>query len=73
MTVRSYGLRVLFEATTRRILCLLQLHAWGPQKMDEAGRFQTCSRCGKYRGSSKLGPDGYDAMPPEVPGSGTSI
>ena len=56
-----------------RLFCLLHLHSWGPPKQDEAGPFQTCHRCGKVRGSSKLGPDGYDAMPPEVPGAGSPM
>jgi hypothetical protein len=56
-----------------RLLCLLHLHSWGPQQVDEAGPFRTCGRCGKVRGSHKLGPEGYDAMPPDVPGSGVSL
>ncbi len=53
-----------------RVLCLLHLHLWGAQQVDEAGPFQICSRCGKVRGSSKLGPDGYDPMPPTLPDAG---
>ena len=53
-----------------RLLCLLQRHAWGPPKQDETGPFQVCTRCGKVRGSSKVGPDGYDRMPPPLPGGG---
>jgi hypothetical protein len=53
-----------------RVLCLLHLHAWGPPKVDEAGPFQTCARCGNVRGSSKVGPDGYDSQPPPMPDAG---
>lgn len=53
-----------------RLLCVLHLHSWGPRQMDEAGPYQSCTRCGKIRGSSKLGPDGYDAMPPPMPDAG---
>jgi hypothetical protein len=53
-----------------RVLCVLHLHLWGPQQVDEAGPFQTCTRCRKVRGSRKLGPDGYDRMPPPMPDGG---
>jgi hypothetical protein len=53
-----------------RVLCLLHRHSWGPQQVDEAGPFQTCTRCRKVRGSRKLGPDGYDRMPPPMPDGG---
>ncbi len=53
-----------------RILCFLHRHAWGEVRHDEAGPFQTCVRCRKVRGSGRLGPGGYDAMPPQVPGGG---
>ena len=52
-----------------RLLCLLHRHAWGAVKSDEAGPYQTCIRCNKVRNSHRLGPDGYDAMPPQVPPS----
>jgi hypothetical protein len=50
-----------------RLLCLLRRHAWGPVKTDEAGPYQTCTRCQKVRNSRRIGPGGYDAMPPQVP------
>lgn len=53
-----------------RLLCLLHLHAWGPVKQDEAGPYRTCTRCGSVRGSGKLGPDGYDRIPPPMPDAG---
>jgi hypothetical protein len=51
-------------------MCLLHLHSWGPHQVDEAVSFQTCTRCRKVRGSSKLGPEGYDPMPPPIPDAG---
>jgi hypothetical protein len=50
-----------------RILCLLGRHSWGPSKTDEAGPYRTCTRCGKFEKSSRIGPDGYDGMPPTTP------
>jgi hypothetical protein len=54
----------------KELLCVLHLHSWGPRQTDEAGPFQSCTRCGKIRGSSKLGSEGYDAMPPPMPDAG---
>jgi hypothetical protein len=56
-----------------RLLCLLQRHSWGPQQTDEAGPFQVCKRCRKVRGSHKLGPEGYDPMPPPMPDAGQGM
>jgi hypothetical protein len=50
-----------------RLLCLLNRHAWTDVKTDEAGPYQTCTRCHKVRNSHRLGPGGYEAMPPQVP------
>jgi hypothetical protein len=51
-----------------RLLCLLRRHSWGPFTSDEAGPYRTCTRCGKFWNSHRLGPDGYDRMPPTPPG-----
>lgn len=51
-----------------RILCLLRRHKWGPLQTDERRQYRVCDRCGKFEGSSKMGPDGYDEMPPQVIG-----
>ena len=53
-----------------RILCLVHRHAWGEMKTDEAGPYQTCVRCHKVKGSGRIGPNGYDSMPPQVPSGG---
>lgn len=51
-----------------RVLCILRRHKWGQVQIDERGRFRVCDRCGKFEGSAKMGPDGYDEMPPQVIG-----
>jgi hypothetical protein len=53
-----------------RLLCLLRRHSWGSIRSDEAGPFHTCTRCQKVKGSERLGPNGYDSMPPNYPGGG---
>jgi hypothetical protein len=53
-----------------RVLCLLRRHTWSETKTDEAGPYQTCVRCHRVRGSGRTGPQGYDSMPPQVPGTG---
>jgi hypothetical protein len=55
-----------------RLLCLLHRHAWGAFKSDEAGPYRTCTRCHKFWNSRRLGPDGYDRMPPPNPTAGGS-
>lgn len=51
-----------------RVLCILRRHRRGPAQFDERGRFRICDRCGKFEGSNRMGPDGYDEMPPPVIG-----
>jgi hypothetical protein len=53
-----------------RLLCFVHRHSWGAFKTDEAGPYRTCTRCGKFWNSHKLGPGGYDGMPPNTPGGG---
>jgi hypothetical protein len=53
-----------------RILCFVHRHAWGEIKTDEAGPYQSCMRCQKIKGSSGMGSNGYDSMPPQVPAAG---
>ena len=51
-----------------RLLCFVHRHDWGVAKSDEAGPYRTCTRCDKVQGSGRLGPSGYDRMPPNSPG-----
>ena len=51
-----------------RILCFFRKHTWGPLQLDERRPYRVCDRCGRFQGSSKMGPDGYDEMPPQVIG-----
>ena len=56
-----------------QILCFLRRHSWGEMKVDEAGPYQTCVRCRKVKGSSRVGPSGYDSMPPQTPAAGGGV
>ena len=53
-----------------RVLCFLRRHAWGPPKSDEAGPYRTCTRCHRVENSRRLGPGGYDGMPPTTHDTG---
>lgn len=56
-----------------RVLCLLHRHSWGPFQTDEEGPYRTCVRCGTFWNSHRLGPDGYDSMPPQLPDAGGGL
>ena len=32
-----------------RLLCLLQIHAWGPVEGDASGGFHVCTRCDRRK------------------------
>lgn len=51
-----------------RVLCMLRRHQWGPVQLDARRPYRICERCGKFEGSGKNGPDGYDGVPPQVIG-----
>jgi len=53
-----------------RVFCFVRRHNWGEVKTDEAGPYQTCSRCHKVKGSGPNGPGGYDSMQNQVVAGG---